>query len=314
MRLKRFWGRFWQGRAQSPLAPKPPLPEPSPWYRVRVFLEMIKFEHSLFALPFAYLGLFLAEEGLPRPFLFLWITVAMVSFRTFAMAANRLIDRKIDAKNPRTKNRALPQGKLTPRFVWASLAISVAIFLWSAWRLGPLCFSLSPIPILLAWIYPYLKRFTWLSHICLGIILGIAPYGAWLASRGDFGWTPAFLLIGVASWVAGFDILYSLQDKEFDRAFRIRSVPADLGEKKALWLAGLLHLTAVSAWAGAGALAERGWIYGLGMLLVTLFLLREHRLVHRFGVEKIEEAFFKMNVGVSSSVFLATLLDLGWRR
>jgi len=184
--------------------------------KTAVFLEMIKFEHSIFALPFAYLGLVLGEGGWPRWNLFLWVTVAMVSFRTMAMALNRIIDIEIDRDNPRTESRALPKGRLNIPFVWLASLVSFVIFEFSAYRLGPLCLALSPIPVALAWLYPWTKRFTWFSHLILGIILGIAPYGAWLASRDAFSWVPGFLFLGVATWVAGFDIIYALQDQDFD--------------------------------------------------------------------------------------------------
>lgn len=278
--------------------------------RGTLFLGDIKFEHSLFALPFAYLGLFLAEEGWPRLWLLVWVTVAMVGFRTFAMAINRLIDCEIDEKNPRTKSRALPQKKLTSRFVALLALLSLSVFVGSAWLLGPICFFLAPLPIFLAVIYPYLKRFTWLSHAVLGIILAISPYGAWLASRPEFSWIPGLLLIGVASWVAGFDILYSFQDYDFDREFGLCSVPVQFGKKRALVAAALLHWVALGAWMGTGILASRGWIYALGLGLVAVFLVREHWLVHRFGLEEMEQAFFSMNAGVSLALFLAAFLDL----
>ena len=281
--------------------------------KVGIFLETIKFEHSLFALPFAYLGLFLAEGGRPRLFLFLWITVAMVSFRTFAMGMNRLIDREIDRKNPRTLSRALPQSKLTPRFVFVAAFLSLFIFILTAALLGKICLLLSPFPIFLAWLYPYLKRFTWLSHGVLGIILGISPYGAWLASRGEFSWIPGFLLIGVASWVAGFDILYSLQDFQFDCEWSLCSIPTRFGKEKALGMAAALHLVAFLAWAGAGTVAGLGWIYGMGLILVALFLFREHWLLHRLGLAEVNQAFFTMNASISVIVFLAALIDLSFR-
>ena len=278
-----------------------------------LFLADIKFEHSLFALPFAYLGLFLAEGGLPRLFLFAGVTVAMVSFRTFAMAMNRLIDREIDAKNPRTQCRALPQKKLSPHFVKTLSAVSLAIFLGTAWILGPLCFYLSPVPIFLAWIYPYLKRFTWLSHSVLGIILGISPNGAWLASRNEFSWIPGLLGIGVTAWVSGFDVLYALQDDEFDRSAGLKSIPVKFGRTRSLWIAGFLHALAVGAWAAAGKLAGLGWIYDGGIALVASFLFREHWLVHRFGLAKLEQAFFTMNACVSFLIFLSAAASLIWR-
>lgn len=280
------------------------------WQKVRLFLEMIKFEHSIFALPFAYLGLFLAEKGWPRPHLFLWVTVAMVSFRTMAMGFNRIIDLSIDGQNPRTKNRALPSGALKPSFVWLLTGTASIIFELSAFQLGRLCFALSPIPVLLAWLYPWTKRFTWFSHLVLGIILGIAPYGAWLASRGEFSWVPGFLTLGVASWVAGFDILYALQDEDFDRRFGLYSVPARFGSKVALHVARGFHLVSWFAWFLTGTLAGLGYLYQLGVVLAGLVLFREHWLIKVFGLQKIEEAFFTMNALVSVSVFLAVLADL----
>ncbi len=285
-------------------APNPPL---------QIFFKEIKFEHSLFALPFAYLGLFLAEEGRPHFFVFFWVTVAMVGFRTFAMAMNRLVDRKIDAQNPRTSSRALPQKKLQPRFVGISAFFALIVFLGSVRMLGPLCLLLSPIPIVLAVLYPYLKRFTWLSHLCLGIILGLSPYGAWLAARGEFSWIPGLLLIGVTSWVAGFDILYSLQDLEFDRSAGLHSFPVRFGKPSALIIAGLLHAAALLAWAGVGELAGLGWFYRFGLIGAAFFLLREHWLIRRFGLAKIEQAFFTMNVGVSFALLIAAVMGLYWR-
>lgn len=279
---------------------------------LQIFFQDIKFEHSLFALPFAYLGLFLAEGGRPRFFIFFWVSVAMVSFRTYAMVLNRLIDCEIDANNPRTASRALPQGKLPRRFFLGVALLSVLIFVGSASAASPLCLLLSPIPIFLAWVYPYLKRFTWLSHAALGILLGLSPYGAWLASRSEFSWIPGLLLVGVASWVAGFDILYSLQDFEFDQAEGLKSVPVRFGKEKALGISRLLHGGALLAWAGAGALADLDWIYGIGLAMAALFLWREHRLIERFGGRKIQEAFFMMNAGASLVIFLAALIDLSW--
>lgn len=274
------------------------------------FFKDIKFEHSLFALPFAYLGLFLAEGGLLRFRIFFWVTLAMVGFRTFAMAVNRLIDREIDARNPRTETRALPQKKLEPGFVKKSAAISLLIFGVSVWPLGPLCLLLSPVPIFLAVLYPYLKRITWFSHAVLGIILGMAPYGAWLASRGGFSWIPGLLLIGIACWVAGFDILYSLQDLEFDRSEGLQSVPVRFGKGRALIAARILHGLALAFWAGVGMLAGLGWIYGAGLLITAFFFVREHWLVHQFGLAKMNQAFFTLNAFVSVVIFMAAVLDL----
>lgn len=277
--------------------------------KTRLFLEMIKFEHSIFALPFAYLGLFLAQKGWPRWDLFIRVSVAMISFRTMAMGFNRLIDLSIDGENPRTKNRALPAGHLKPAFVWILTGTSWLVFELSAFRLGQLCFMLSPVPVILAWIYPWTKRFTWFSHLVLGIILGIAPYGGWLASRPEFSWVPGLLMLGVVTWVAGFDIIYALQDESFDRQKGLYSFPACFGPKAALRVTTLFHVMTWLAWFSAGMLAGLGHIYQLGMALAGLFLIREHWLIRSFGIQKVEEAFFTMNAVVSVSVFLAVVAD-----
>ncbi len=278
--------------------------------KLRIFLQDIKLEHSLFALPFAYLGLFFAERKVPGVFLFFWITVAMVSFRTMAMGMNRLLDRTLDGENPRTQGRALPQKMIGPGFVRFAAVCSLLIFEYSAYKLGHLCLWLSPLPVVLAVIYPLTKRFTWLSHFVLGLVLGIAPYGAWVASRRSLGWTPGFLTAGVTLWVAGFDMIYALQDKDFDQRRGLFSVPAKFGEARTLQVTRLLHAVAVLCWAVAGFLNGAGWIYGLGLILVAGFLFREHQLVRSLGVSKIHAAFFLMNVVVSLTLFAATALDV----
>ncbi len=281
--------------------------------KLRIFTRDIKIEHSLFALPFAYVGLFLAERRFPSAFLFFWITIAMVSFRTMAMAVNRLFDRKIDAENPRTQGRALPQKKLATGFVWIAVVLSLALFEWSAWRLGVLCLWLSPIPVVLAWLYPFAKRFTWLSHFVLGLVLGIAPYGAWVASRGTLDWAPAFLTAGVTLWVAGFDMIYALQDIDFDVKHGLYSFPARFGIAVTLKVTRGLHILAVFCWAMAGLGTGMGICYGVGLAVVAGFLIREHQMVRAFGVAKINEAFFMMNAVVSLTLFLAVVFDVTFR-
>ena len=282
--------------------------------KVRIFLEMIKVEHSLFVLPFAYLGLLLGRRALPDLPTFFWVTVAMVSFRTMAMGANRLIDCRIDSLNPRTQNRALPAGLLKAPFVWGMTLFSLILFEASAFRLGRLCFLFSPVPVALAWFYPWTKRFTWFSHFVLGMILGIAPYGAWLAGRRSFSWIPGFLMLGVAAWVAGFDMIYALQDVAFDREHDLFSFPARFGAETTLRITRLLHGVTVLSWIAAGWLAGCGPIYFTGLGLVAFFLAREHWLIRVFGLKKLEEAFFKMNVLVSISLFAVTLADSSWGR
>jgi 4-hydroxybenzoate polyprenyltransferase len=278
--------------------------------KLSLFLEMIKFEHSIFALPFAYLGLFMAGRRWPELSVFIWVTVAMVSFRTLAMSLNRLFDQAIDAKNPRTQFRALPQKKIQAWFVWLVTAMSLFIFEWSASELGALCFWLSPVPLALAVLYPFTKRFTWLSHFVLGAVLGIAPYGAWIAVTGEFAWAPAFLTAGVLCWVAGFDMIYAFQDISFDIQHGLFSFPAKFGIAKTLLLTRGLHALAVLCWAAAGFLNGAGLIYGLGLVVVAYFLVREHQLIRSAGIAKMNEAFFVMNAVVSLTLFAAVVLDI----
>jgi 4-hydroxybenzoate polyprenyltransferase len=278
--------------------------------KAKIFLRDIKLEHSVFALPFAYLGLFFAEKRFPSVFLLLWITVAMVGFRTMAMALNRLLDRTIDAENPRTQGRALPQKKIRTGFVWIAVAVSFLIFETSAYKLGSLCLWLSPVPVVLAVIYPLTKRFSWLSHFVLGLVLGIAPYGAWIAATGQFAWTPAFLTAGVTLWVAGFDMIYALQDIDFDIKHGLFSFPARFGIAATLKLTRVLHGLAVLCWAAAGFLNGMGLVFWLGLAIVVYFLMREHQLIRSAGITKMNEAFFVMNGVVSLALFLAVFLDV----
>lgn len=270
---------------------------------------MIKFEHSIFALPFAYLGLFLAARGWPGTVTFLWVTVAMVSCRTAGMAFNRIADRFIDAKNPRTQNRALPRKLLNTSWVAVVTLFSLALFLFSAYKLGPLCFKLSPVPILLSALYSYMKRFSWLCHFVLGLILGIAPYGAWIAVQGEFSWVPGVIMLGVMTWVAGFDIIYAMQDYEFDKKAGLFSFPVRFGKEVSLKMTMVLHVFTILAWSCVGILANLGLIYFIGIVFVTLFLIREHWLIRSFALEKVQEAFFTMNAIVSVSVFVVTVAD-----
>jgi 4-hydroxybenzoate polyprenyltransferase len=226
-----------------------------------------------------------------------------------AMGLNRLFDRTLDAENPRTRDRALPQKKIRASLVWAIVFLSLLIFEWSAYRLGALCFWLSPVPVLLAVVYPFTKRFTWLSHFVLGLTLGIAPYGAWIAVTGDFSFVPAFLTAGVMCWVAGFDMIYALQDIDFDIKHGLFSFPARFGIANTLRLTRWLHGVAVLCWAAAGFMGGMGMIYVLGLAVVVFFLIREHQLIRSFGVAKMNEVFFIMNAVVSITLFLSVVLD-----
>lgn len=271
---------------------------------------MIKFEHSIFALPFAYLGLFLASNGLPTFHNFFWVTIAMVSLRTSAMCFNRLLDHEIDSENPRTQNRALPRQLLTRRFTWLMAVIGIFIFVQSAEQLNELCLALTPVPIALSLIYPLVKRFSWASHWVLGLTLGIAPYGGWLAARPEWSWIPGLLAIAVLSWVSGFDIFYALQDADFDRKKGLFSLPASFGEPRAIFVAKCLQGLTILALILAGFLSSRHLFYWAGIGLVSAFIYREHRLIDKFGLAKINEAFFNMNAWVSVVIFLAAWIDL----
>ncbi|MBI4550241.1 MAG: UbiA family prenyltransferase [Candidatus Omnitrophica bacterium] len=278
--------------------------------KTRIFLEMIKFEHTLFALPFAYLGLWLAEGGWPRPRIFLWVTVAMAGMRTSAMALNRVIDAEIDSLNPRTRDRALPRGTLTRASVWGAAVISCAVYVVAAAMLNGTCLVLSPIPVVLAVLYPYLKKFTWLCHFFLGATLGIAPAAGWIAATGALAPECWLLFFAVFFWVSGFDIIYSLQDEDFDRTHGLQSVPARFDAGFSLGLVRVLHSLTLAFLIGLGLYGGRGALYWAGLAWIGFLLFREHWLVRRFGMKKIQQAFFHTNALVSLSLFGATFLDL----
>ncbi len=278
--------------------------------KIKSFFWLIKFEHSIFALPFAYLGLFLAEGGLPRFSIFLWVTVAMVSIRTAGMCFNRLIDEPIDAKNPRTKARSQSIQFLTRPVLWAITGFVLILFVLSAGLLNHLCLSLSPVPIFLVWAYPHLKKFTWLSHFVLGMILSIAPYAGWLAAGGEWSWVPFLLTVAVFTWVSGFDLFYALQDVEFDQSHQLKSFPARFGTESTLWAVRILHSTTLISLSLFGFILKMGLWYWLGWSAALVLILKEHRLVARFGLGKINEAFFNMNAWVSVVIFVAVAMDL----
>lgn len=278
--------------------------------KVGIYLDMIKFPHILFALPFAYLGLWLAERGWPRFSVFLWVTLAMVGMRTAAMSINRLVDRKIDRVNPRTEHWALARGLISVSAVWLLAILAVFFYFYSAYKLNPLCLVLSPLPPLLAVIYPYLKRFTWFCHFLLGIIIGIAPAAGWIASRGSISRECWILFFAVAAWVTGFDMIYSLQDLEFDRRYGLSSFPAKFGLSSTLGMTRILHLVTLMALAGLGWVAHLGIMFWFGSAIVAYLLFKEHWLIVRFGLSAIDKAFFQMNASISVVLFLATALDL----
>lgn len=273
-------------------------------------MEALRLEHTVFALPFAYLGLWVASHGTPQWSVVGWVTLAMVTARTAGMALNRLIDLPMDRINPRTKDWPVPAGKIRPVLLAAVTILSALLFFISAWRLNPLCLRLSPIALSWMILYPYLKRFTWACHFGLGAVLACAPVGGWLAVTG--GWDPVLwpLALGVLFWVAGFDILYALLDLDFDRAHGVYSIPQRFGLNVALAVSTLCHLVAVFffGWfgvqAGLGAWFWVGWIGTIGLLVY------EHRLIIPQSLHRINRAFFTVNGWVSVSLFVFTLIDL----
>lgn len=277
--------------------------------RVRVFLEMIKFTHTIFALPFAFTGALLAARGLPSLSQVGWIVCAMVGARTAAMGLNRVIDAEIDARNPRTSGRAIPAGLLGRGAVLVFIAISILLMLFAARMLNPLCLYLSPIALGFIFLYSYCKRFTSLAHVVLGICLAGAPLGAWIAVRGEAP-LPAFLLaFAVMFWVAGFDILYALQDLEFDRKSGLHSIPVKLGLNGSLWTARLFHLLACLLLVAIYLTMHLGVFYLLGCVATCTMLLYEHWLLRGGNLEKLDAAFFNMNGYISVTILLTTLAD-----
>jgi 4-hydroxybenzoate polyprenyltransferase len=276
----------------------------------RRFASLVKIEHTVFALPFAYVGAFLAVDAVPSAHDLVWITVAMVGARSLAMALNRLIDAEIDARNPRTASRELPAGRLTRSQVVLFCFASLAVFLVAVWQLAPICRWLWPIPVAGFVIYPYLKRVTWLAHLWLGAVDGLAPMGAWVAIRGDLPWQAWALGGAVAAWVAGFDLFYSLFDVEIDRAQGLHSWATRWGERGVFRGARVLHLLTVWLLAAAGAGLDVGVLYWLGVAVVAGLLSYEHSLVRPGDLRRLDAAFFTMNGVISVTFFAFVLADV----
>ena len=276
----------------------------------RLYYRLVKFEHTIFALPFAYVGAFLAVDGVPSAHDLLWITVAMVGARSLAMALNRLIDARIDAANPRTATRELPSGALTKAAVVGFCLLSLAVYAVAVWQLDPLVRWLSPIPVVAFVVYPYLKRFTWLCHLWLGAVDGLAPVGAWAAIKGTLPWQAWALGAAVAAWVAGFDLFYALFDEDIDREQGLHSWVTRFGERGAFTGARVLHLATIVLLAAAGIGLDVGILYWLGVLIVASLLLYEHTLVRPGDLRRLDAAFFTMNVVISVAFFAFVLADV----
>jgi 4-hydroxybenzoate polyprenyltransferase len=273
------------------------------------YARLVKIEHTIFALPFAYVGAFLAVDGVPRAHDLLWITVAMVGARSLAMALNRLIDAQIDALNPRTATREIPAGLLGIGSVVTFCVVSLAVFLFATWQLDPLVRWLWPIPVLAFVVYPYLKRFTWLCHIWLGVVDGLAPVGAWAAIRGDLPWQAWALGGAVAAWVSGFDLFYALFDVQIDRAQGLYSWAVRFGERGSFAGARALHLLTVGLLVAAGLGLSVGVAYWVGVAVVASLLAYEHSLVRPGDLRRLDAAFFTMNGVISLAFFAFVLLD-----
>lgn len=271
------------------------------------FASLVKIEHTVFALPFAYVGALLAVDGIPSAGDLLWITVAMVGARSLAMALNRLIDARIDAANPRTAGRELPSLRLRPSQVVVFCVLSLAVFLVAVWQLDPLVRWLWPIPVAGFVVYPYLKRFTWLSHLWLGAVDGLAPVGAWVAITGELPWEAWAFGAAVALWIAGFDLFYSLFDLDVDRAQGLHSWATRFGVRGTFAGARAFHVATVGLLAVAGVGLDVGALYWLGVAAVAGLLLYEHRLVRPDDLSRLDAAFFTVN-GVISVVFFAFVL------
>jgi len=279
-------------------------------HKIKYILEMIDFSNTLFGLPFAYLGAFLAVQGMPTiPQLF-WITLAMIGARTAALALNRLIDLKIDRANPRTSDWVLPSGKLSPDKVWVLVFGSFLLLFYSAAQLNLLCLKLAPLAVLVLWVYSYTKRFTWWCHLILGLAIGMGPIGAWIAVTNGINFEPIILGLGVACWIAGFDTMYACQDIEFDRKHKLFSIPARFGERGALKFSAIFHFFTVFFFILTGIMLELGYIYYIGVIIVAIILIYEHLIVKPGDLSRVNFASFKINQYVGLIIFITTLGDI----
>jgi 4-hydroxybenzoate polyprenyltransferase len=278
--------------------------------RLAAVADAIKLEHTVFALPFAYMAMVLAARGWPGTWTVLWVTAAMVGARTCAMATNRVVDRIIDARNPRTAGRHLPRGILGAGEMKLLAAAGAALMFVAAWMLNPLCLILSPLALLFLIGYSYTKRFTWTSHWILGFTDGIAAAGGWIAVTGRFDVPPLVLWFALTVWIAGFDLIYACQDVDFDRASGLHSVPARFGIPAALWIARINHLLTAAALAWLGALTALGPFYWVGWLVVAGLLIYEHSLVSARDLSKLDMAFFNVNGYIAVVVLIAVVAGL----
>lgn len=271
---------------------------------------MIKIEHTLFALPFAFLGAFFAARGLPSPSEIGWILLAMIGARSAAMAFNRLVDLPFDAKNPRTASRALPRKRLSREFVILFILASSAAFIGAAAMLNPLALKLSPVALAIIFLYSFMKRFTWSTHFFLGLALACAPVGAWVAIRGSISGIPLLLGLAVMLWVAGFDIIYACQDVGFDRNEKLFSIPKRFGIPRALWISGFLHACMIVLLGFLYRRMQLGALSLAGLGVVAILLAYEHSLVRPSDLSRVNAAFFTVNGWISVLLFVTTGIDI----
>ncbi|MDD5474203.1 MAG: putative 4-hydroxybenzoate polyprenyltransferase [Candidatus Methanoperedens sp.] len=288
--------------------------------RLKLYSDFVVLKHSLFAIPFAYLGAFLASRGVPELRILFWVGLAFIGARSAAMALNNLVDRNIDAKNPRTANRELPSGKITMSEVWGIIIVSYFLLFYSAYKLNPLCLLLAPIIPVTSVIYPYLKRFIPVSHFVLGLNLGYAPVGGWLAVTGAFNipfgaseLAMLLLLFAVTLWVAGFDMIYSLQDIDFDKKEGLYSVPSVFGVRAALGLSFAAHVLMLALLVGLMFVLRLGVVFKAGLVVIAALIWYEHTLVKADDFENIPVAFFNVNAAVSLSMLAFTVGDVLYR-
>ncbi|MNI25303.1 4-hydroxybenzoate octaprenyltransferase [compost metagenome] len=282
--------------------------------KLKIFLEMIKFEHSVFALPFAFMGALLGSVvmfgHMPTWAQIGWITLAMVGARTAAMSLNRVIDRTIDKKNPRTANRAIPAGLISTSQVYIYTAISLVVLFVATYNLNALSMKLLPIAVFFLVFYSYTKRFTWTCHFVLGITLGLAPLGSWIAVTGEFTWASIVFFLTIVCWSSGFDLIYACQDVEFDRKEGLHSFPSRFGIPASLMTARILHVATAIGLITLYVMTDLSWLYLVGLVIAYIILFYEHRLVSPNDLSKLNMAFFTMNGVLSMVVFIFTLLDI----
>lgn len=282
--------------------------------KIAIFLEMIKIEHTLFALPFAFMGAVLGSVvvtgSLPSWPQVGWILLAMVGARSAAFGFNRMIDRVIDGKNPRTAGRAIPAGLLKSSEVIVFIIVSLLLLFWASFKLSPLAFKLFPLAFFMLVFYSYTKRFTWLCHIVLGLTIGLAPLGAWVAVTGQIDWISIVLYLTIAFWTAGFDVIYACQDVDFDQREGVYSIPARFGVAGALNIARAFHVMTAVGFIALFFIADLSWWYLAGMLISYIILFYEHYIVSPKDLSRLQTAFFTMNGALSIVVFVFTLVDL----